>query len=198
MPPTATVPEPPTRRRFTVDEYDRMGEAGVFDEDDRVELLDGYIYALSPIGSEHASCVDRLTRLFVLRAGTDAIVRVQNPVRLADDSEPEPDLALLRPREDAYTSEHPGPEDVMLIVEVADTSLAFDRNVELPLYAEAGIPEVWLVDMASGEIHAYRHPEADRYAEHETVGPGETVRVTELPSLSPVSTDEILGEQRPE
>jgi len=198
MTPPATVPAPPTQRRFTVDEYYRMGEAGVFDENDRVELLDGHIYAMSPIGSEHASCVDRLTRLFVLRAGNDAIVRVQNPVRLADDSEPEPDLALLAPRDDAYAAEHPGPEAVMLVVEVADTSLAFDREVKLPLYADAGIPEVWLVDLASGEMHVFRRPASDGYAEHETMGPGETVRVTELPSLSPVSTDEILGGQRPE
>jgi len=86
----------------------------------------------------------------------------------------------------------------MLVVEVGDTSLAFDREVKLPLYADAGIPEVWLVDLASGEMHVFRRPTSDGYAEHETVGPGETVRVTELPSLSPVSTDEILGEQRPE
>jgi Uma2 family endonuclease len=100
MPPTATVPEPPTRRRFTVDEYDRMGEAGVFDEDDRVELLDGHIYALSPIGSEHAACVRRLNRLFHKRVGTSALVSVQNPIRLDGASEPEPDLALLAPRDD--------------------------------------------------------------------------------------------------
>jgi len=193
MAPPATVPAPPTQRRFTVDEYYRMGEAGVFDENDRVELLDGHIYAMSPIGSEHASCVDRLTRLFVLRAGNDAIVRVQNPVRLTDDSEPEPDLALLAPRDDAYASEHPGPEAVMLVVEVADTSLAFDRDVKLPLYATASIPEVWLVALEHDEVHAFRRPDTDGYSEHETYGPGEAIRVTALSSLSPLSADDILG-----
>jgi len=170
-----------------------MGEAGVFGEDDRGELLDGHIYATSPIGSEHAACVRRLNRLFQKRVGTSALVSVQNPIRLDDASEPDPDLALLRSQDDAYAAEHPGSEAVMLVVEVADTSLAFDREVKLPLYADAGIPEVWFVDLASSEVHAYRPPEADRYAEHETVGPGETARVTELSSPSPVSTDEILG-----
>ena len=175
-----------------------MGEAGVFGEDDRVELLDGHVYAMSPIGSEHAACVRRLNRLFQKRVGTSALVSVQTPIRLDDVSEPEPDLALLAPRDDDYAARHPRPDDIFLVVEVADTSLAFDRDVKLPLYADAGIPEVWLVDLASNEVHAFRRLESDRYAEHETVGPGEAIRVTELPSLSPVSTDEVLGEQRSE
>ncbi len=190
--PTTTKAPAPKQRRFTVDEYHRMGEAGVFSENDRVELLDGRIYVMSPIGSEHASCVDRLTRLFVLRTGNDAVVRVQNPVRLADDSEPEPDLALLEPREDAYASEHPAPASVLLIVEVADTSLAFDRDVKLPLYAEAGIPEVWIVDLENDTVHAYRNPSGNGYATHDACGVDEEVPVKTLPDVSPIPASDLL------
>jgi Uma2 family endonuclease len=182
----------PRKRRFTVDEYYRMAEAGVFGENDRVELLDGQIYVMSPIGSEHASCVDRLTRLFVRRAGDDAIVRIQNPIRLNEASEPEPDLALLHPRDDAYASEHPGPEDVMIIVEVAETSLEFDRDVKLPLYATADIPEVWLVDLEADTIHVYRDPSDDRYTAHETYGPDDELALSSLPALTPIPGSDIL------
>jgi hypothetical protein len=188
---TAKAPAP-RQRRFTVDEYYRMGEAGVFGEDDRVELLDGRIYVLSPIGSEHASCVDRLTRLFVRRAGDDAIVRIQNPIRLDEASEPEPDLALLYPRDDAYASEHPGPEDVMLVVEVADTSLQFDRDVKRPLYAAAGVPVLWLVDLEADTIHVYRDPSDDRYTAHDTYGPDDELDLASLPALTPIAASDVL------
>lgn len=121
-----------------------MGEAGIFGEDDQVELLGGQLYVVSPVGSEHASCVDRLTRLFDRRAREDALVRIQNPIRLNEVSGPEPDLVLVTPREDGYPSQHPDPDDVFFVEEVPDTSLQFDRDVKLPLYA-AGLPEVWLV-----------------------------------------------------
>ncbi|PSQ96352.1 MAG: Uma2 family endonuclease [Bacteroidetes bacterium SW_9_63_38] len=179
MSPLTKAPAP-RERRFTVDEYYRMGEAGVFDEDDRVELLDGHIYVMSPIGSEHAACVRRLNRLFQSRLGGRGLVSVQNPVRLADDSEPEPDVVLLRPHDDGYASEHPGPEEVTMVVEVADTSLSFDRDVKLPLYAEAGIPEVWLVDLEASVIHVYRDPNGDDYHTHTTHDPDAELEVAGL------------------
>ena len=174
-----------------------MGEAGVFGEDDRVELLDGQIYVMSPIGSEHAACVDRLTRLFVLRTGDDAVVRVQNPVRLNEHAEPEPDLALLQPRDDAYASAHPGPESVLLIVEVADTSLAFDRDVKLPLYAAAGIPEVWLVDLDERTIHVYHTPSGNRYTRHEVQDSDAELALASLPDLTPIDASDLLPPSQP-
>ena len=124
------------RYRFTTTEYDRMAEAGVLGEDDRVELIEGEILEMSPMGRRHAACVDRLTRLLVRGVGDAAIVRVQNPIVLSDHNEPQPDLALLRPRVDFYTAEHPGPEDALLVVEVSDSSVEYDRQIKVPLYAQ--------------------------------------------------------------
>src|SRR2546426_2118990 len=135
------------KRRFTVDEYHRMAEAGIFSEDESVELLEGEIVEMTPISSRHAACVNKLTRLFTRELGERVVVSVQNPVALTETSEPQPDLALLRPRADFYAAGHPGPEDVLLMVEVADTSATSDRAVKVPLYARAGIEEVWLIDL---------------------------------------------------
>jgi Uncharacterized protein conserved in cyanobacteria len=170
-----------------------MGEAGVFGEDDRVELLDGQIYAMSPIGSEHAACVDRLTKLFVLHTGENAIVRVQNPVWLNETSEPEPDLALLSPRDDDYAARHPRPDEVILVVEVADTSAAFDRNAKRPLYARAGIPEFWIIDLAEDRIEVHRAPQDDEYTEKQHVEGGQSISVQALPALDPVAVQDVLG-----
>ncbi len=130
------------RRMFTTDEFHRMAAAGILSEDDRVELIDGEIVQMSPIGSPHASCVDRLTALFVRRFGRRAIIRVRNPIVLSRHSEPQPDLAVLKLRTDFYAEKHPGPSDVLLVVEVADTSADYDRLTKVALYARAGIPEV--------------------------------------------------------
>lgn len=130
------------RRSFTVEEYHRMAEAGILREDDRVELLEGEIVEMTPIGSRHAACVDRLNQLGVRGVGPRAIVRVQSPVRLGERSEPQPDLTLLRARPDFYAHAHPGPADVLLIIEVAEASADADRTVKMPLYARAAIPEV--------------------------------------------------------
>jgi Uma2 family endonuclease len=150
-------------RPFTVEEYYRMAEAGILGEDDRVELLDGEIVQMSPIGSRHAACVARLNRKFTRALGERAIVQVQNPLRLSQRSEPQPDLCLLRPRPDYYAGAHPGPGDALLVVEVADTSLEFDRDVKLPLYARAGVPEVWLVDLEGEQVHVFCEPARGSY-----------------------------------
>jgi Uma2 family endonuclease len=179
------------KRLFTVAEYHRMAETGILSEDDRVELIEGEIVAMSPIGSRHAACVARLTALFS-RAGRHVIVWVQNPIRLAENSEPQPDVALLRPRADFYAAEHPGPEDVLLIVEVAETSAASDREVKVPLYARFGIPEVWLVDLAAEQVEVFRQPSSQGYQAILTLRRGESLTPLLLPDLS-FTVDALLG-----
>jgi Uma2 family endonuclease len=157
-----------TRRKFNVDDYHRMGDAGILGEDDRVELIDGEIITMAPIGQDHAGTVNRLNEtLFHAFAGR-AIVSVQNPVRLDDKSEPQPDFAVLRRRDDYYTSGPPGPADVLLLIEVADSSLRFDRAVKLPLYARAGIPEVWIVDLKQRTVEVHTAPRSGSFTETET------------------------------
>jgi len=183
---------PITKRKFTVDEFHRMLQAGILREDDRVELIQGEIVEMTPVGSRHAACVKRLNRLLSRGVGDAAIVSIQDPVRLGPDSEPQPDIALLRPRPDFYADRHPAAGDVLLIVEVADASAAYDRDTKLPLYARAGIPEVWLVDLAANQLEVYRRPSPQGYGEKEVYRPGMRVSPEALPALSlPVA--EILG-----
>jgi Uma2 family endonuclease len=179
------------KRRFTVDEYHRMAEVGILSEDDRVELIDGEIVEMVPIGSRHAASVDRLTKVFTNLVGDQAIVRVQNLIRLGGHSEPQPDIALLRPRADFYASAHPGPEDVLLVVEVAETSADTDRAVKLLLYARAGVLEAWLVDLSGEIIEAYRHPSPDGYRSVQHVTRGQTLSAQTFPDLS-LPVDGIL------
>jgi Uma2 family endonuclease len=180
------------RRRFTVDEYDRMGEAGIFSRDDRVELIDGEIVQMTPIGSRHAACVDRLAELLRSVLGQLAIVRVQSPIRLGSHSEPQPDLAVLRRREDFYVDAHPAPPDVLLVIEVADASADFDRVTKMPLYGQAGIPQAWLVDVAGPSLEDYRGPLAQGYYDVRTPRRGERVTLDAYPDLS-LAVDDILG-----
>jgi len=181
----------PRRRLFTVDEYHAMARAGVLGEDDRVELLEGEVVETGPIGSRHNACVARLNRYLSGRAGDNAIVWVQSSIRLNDFAEPEPDAALLRPRDDYYAEAHPRPEDVLLVVEVADTSADYDRERKIPLYARSGVPEVWLVDLEEGRIELYRSPSADGYRELLRPGRDEVLRPVELPELE-VAVREVL------
>lgn len=170
-----------------------MGEVGILHEDDRVELLDGHLYVMSPIGSERAACVRRLTRLFIRQAEPHALVSVQNPIRLDRTSEPEPDLALLTPREDDYAARHPHPDEVLLVIEVADSSESFDRSTKRSLYARAGLPEYWVVALEDNQMHVYRTPEGDQYTAHEPHAPGDMVSIAALPSIDPIPLDDILG-----
>lgn len=180
------------RRLFSVEEYHRMAQAGVFGEDDRLELIEGEIVEMAPIGSRHAACVDRLNRLFSTRVAEQATVRVQSPIRLGDWSEPQPDVALLRPRQDFYASAHPGPEDVLLVVEVAETSAAYDREVKVPLYARHGVPEVWLVDLGAEVVEVFRRPSKDGYLEVQTARRGEKLSPRLLPEES-LAVEEVLA-----
>jgi Uma2 family endonuclease len=152
-----------TRRRFSADEYQWMARVGILGEDDRLELIDGEIVEMAPIGPAHSSAVDEIAACFFRRFGDVARIRVQNPVRLDPYSEPQPDLALVRARADAYKTALPGPDDIYLLVEVADTSLAVDQRVKMPLYARAGIPEVWIVDLRHEVLYVHRDPSEATY-----------------------------------
>lgn len=152
-----------SRRPFTVTEFEQMVEAGILNEDDRVELLDGDIVTMSPIGRRHAACVKRLNALFSRLFRGRAIVSVQDPIRLNDYSDPEPDIALLVPRDDFYATGHPGPKDVLLAVEVADRSLALDLGTKIPMYARARIAEAWLIDLKTDTITVFTEPKNGRY-----------------------------------
>jgi Uma2 family endonuclease len=165
----ATLPfASPSRHLISVDAFHRMGEAGILGPADRVELIDGEIIDMSPIGALHAAIVARLASSFSQRLGEAAVIRCQNPVRLDDMSEPEPDIAILRPRADFYMTAHPGPADVLLVIEVADTSLAYDLGTKVPLYVRHGIPEVWVIDAATRRTRVFRQPADGREAGHAT------------------------------
>ena len=155
----------PHRYRLAVADYHRLGEAGVINEDSRVELIEGDLIAMPRIGSQHAAHLDCAVQKIFQRTGSQAIVRVQSPIQLDQRSEPEPDLALLRPRADFYAQSHPTPEDILLLIEVSDSTLDYDRDIKMPLYAKAGIPEVWLLDLVNRRLAIYRRPSPDGYRE---------------------------------
>ena len=186
------LPTAPARHRFTIDDLERMVRAGILREDARVELIEGELYDMNPIGWAHQACVDWLTASFVRQLGDRAIVRAQGPIRLGDRSLPQPDLTLLRPRADYYRLEGPAASDVLLLVEVSDTTLAYDRDVKVPLYAQAGIPEVWVVDLAGGQMLVFREPDAGRYRMSAVVRPGEPVSPLAFPDLV-VDVAALLG-----
>ena len=170
------------RYRFTVDEFARMGEAGIFTEDDRVELIDGEILQMTPIGPAHAWIVDRLNELIMTRLAGRVHVRVQNPVRLDRHTEPQPDLVVAR-RSDAYAARHPEPGDVLLAIEVADSSLRYDRLEKAPRYARSGVPEMWLVDVEAGTVTVHTDPGPDGYASRHVRRRGDQIVSTSVPEL---------------
>jgi Uma2 family endonuclease len=181
-----------TRVRFTADDYHRMADAGILDEDDRVELIDGEIVRMSPVGALHAGTTKKLNRLLSRTLGDTAVIGVQDPIRLADDTEPEPDLSVLRPRDDFYTESLPVPAEVLLLIEVADTSLLADRLVKIPRYARAGIPEVWLVDLDHRQIERHSGPTAEGYAAIKVIAEGQSLASSIVPTIVIRSAD-LLG-----
>ncbi len=183
----------PTRRKLDVSDYYRMSEVGIFGEDDRLELIDGELINMAPIGQGHAATVSGLARALVRACADSAIVWPQNPVRLDQWNEPQPDLAVLRARADFYaTGERPGPADVLLLVEVADSSLRFDRTVKLPLYARAGIAELWIVDLKRRVLEAHRSPAGDGYREMAAHQAGEQLALLLAPEIV-VQLDLMFG-----
>lgn len=180
------------RRTFTVEEYRRMGETGILSEEDRVELIEGEIVKMSPIGERHASCVSWLTQTITLLLQRAFLVWVQNPVRLNDHSEPEPDILVLKPRDDFYRNGKPRPEDVLLLIEVADSTLAYDRLVKVPLYARAGIPEVWIVNLNDERVETFADPSGGAYRTTAVFSRDEDVQSYALCDLN-LNVSDILG-----
>jgi Uma2 family endonuclease len=180
------------RRRFTSAEYHAMAEAGILAEDERVELIAGEIVRMAPIGSRHAGCVKGLNRRLTRGLGERALISIQDPIAIGDDSEPEPDVAVLRPRDDDYACSHPRPADVLLIIEVGDSSLAYDRTVKLPLYARAGIAEAWLACLEERRLEVHRDPSTTGYREVRILRPGDRVTPLAFPDFE-LTVDSILG-----
>ena len=182
------------KHRFTVEEYHRMGEAGIFGEDDRMELIHGEVVKMAPIGWRHAECVRRLINLLARFVAEQALasrrleVDAQNPVALSRHQEPQPDLTLV---EGKLSGRLPGPAEVPLVVEVSDTTIAYDRNIKLPLYASAGIPEAWIGDLNEGGVEVHSDPGPQGYGAVSRFGRGERVVSATVPGLT-FATDEIL------
>ena len=171
------------RRPLSVAEYHRMGEIGILGPDDRVELIEGELIAMAPIGSFHASVVVDLNHWLTEQVGKRARVSVQNPIRLDDHNEPQPDFALLRPREDRYRDALPGPADILLVIEVAESSLAYDRTVKANLYARSGIPELWIVDLTAAQTLVFRDPSPEGYRTVTEAPGGAVLEPTQLPGV---------------
>jgi Uma2 family endonuclease len=180
------------RHKLDIADFYRMAEAGFFPDGQRVELIEGEIVDMAPIGSAHAGTVGAIHHAAYTRAGSLATVVAQHPLRLSQDSEPQPDVMLLRPRADFYRGAHPTPADVLLLIEVADSSLRFDTAVKLPLYARHGIPEVWIVNLAARDIAVHRDPAGEAYRTLRVASRGEVLEAAALPGAC-FDVSEVLG-----
>jgi Uma2 family endonuclease len=176
------------RFRFTTDEYEQMIAAGILTEEDRVELIEGEIVEMSPISDDHVFAVNSLTDMLIVKLAGQVVVSVQNPIRLSGRSRPQPDIALWRP---AKRRSLPGPEDILLLIEISDSMLAFDRDVKLPLYAKAEIIEVWIVNLIDERIEVYRQPSDGGYRSVEYAGPDDVVSPLSFPGVE-FSVEAIL------
>jgi Uma2 family endonuclease len=183
------------KKLFTVDEYYRMADAGIIVGEDRVELIDGEILTMNPIGTPHALCVMQLTHLFVTAVTGRGWVSVQSSIQLNNYTEPEPDIVLLKPGTTRKTTERISAKDALLVVEVADTSLAFDRKIKVPRYAAAGIPETWIVNLNDTELLVFRNPSESGYTTTFTLHRGDTVSPVTFSDLT-FDVDGILGLQK--
>jgi len=181
----------PSPHRFNAEDYHRLAETGILAPDARVELIEGAIHDMSPIGPLHSGVTVRLNRFFSLRAKSRWLVLVQDAIRLDNYSEPQPDLVLLKPAPDDFVSHHPTPDDVLLLIEIADTSLEFDRTKKLPVYARAGIPEVWIINLQESAIEIYREPHFTGYEKKTVLRSGDQACPAAFPDAA-VDVGELL------
>ena len=176
-----------TRRLFNVEEYYKMAETGILEENARVELINGEIITMSPINSQHSGIINFLNRALITTLGNQAIVSIQNPLRLNEYSEPEPDLLISKFREDAYRNAHPTPPDVLFLIEVSDSSLDFDRKVKTAIYAKSGIPEYWIINIPDKKIEIYTHPGDGEYLNRYIAKIGDTAKAGQVNFELPVA-----------
>jgi Uma2 family endonuclease len=179
-------------KRFTIDEYHRMGEAGVFHPEARLELIEGEIFEMSPVGTPHIACVNRADALFQSRLAGRAMVSVQNPVVLSNITEPQPDLLLAPPREDFYATDRLSARHAILAVEISDSTIRYDRNRKAPLYARAGVSELWIEDLQNDVILVHRGPSPEGYGSVRAFRRGEDVSIAAFPDVC-FEVEELLG-----
>ena len=184
--------QPGDYHRFHVLDFERMVSAGILSQDDRVELIEGDLIEMAPIGSRHSACVEKLNWLLSQKVNLQEVfVRVQDSVRFGPESQPQPDIVLARYREDFYKVRHPGPDEIFLVIEVAESSLAYDREVKAPLYASAGVPELWIVNLADRTVETFAEPAGDGYASHHVLHGDALLYPSLLPAVF-LRVDEIL------
>jgi len=186
------MPTEVSRKLFTVEQYHRMGETGIIAADERVELIDGEIIRMSPIGTRHAACVSRAMAFFHEAFGRRVVLSPQNPVQLSNWTEPQPDVVVLKPRGDFYSGKRPLPEDVSFVLEVADSTLRYDCDIKVPRFAASGIPEVWIEDLQRDLLLIYRDPSGEHYKTRSTRGGGESISPLAFPDVT-FQVDELLG-----
>ncbi len=179
-------------KRFRVEDFRKMMEVGILPEESGWEIIDGYLIDKMTIGSKHAGTVNKLTRHLTILVGASAIVAIQNPIHLDEFNEPEPDIALLKPRADFYVESHPTPEDVLLLIEVSDSTIEYDRLIKKAIYAEAGIQEFWLVNLQDNTVECYSQPKNGSYRLAKILEKGETIKSSSIENLV-LQVDEILG-----
>ena len=184
--------EPFERWRFTVDDFMLMGEVGIFKEGDRVELIDGEVIRMNPIGFGHSGRVTKLNWLFGRILGDRVLLHVQNPLQFRPHGQPQPDIMLLRPREDFYTTSHPTAADTLLLIEVSESSLEYDRTTKAPIYAQAGIAEYWIVNLVDSQLLVYRQPIDGVYRSVTVLGKGDTIQPLAFPDIT-IDVSEILA-----
>ncbi|ESA33788.1 hypothetical protein N836_20085 [Leptolyngbya sp. Heron Island J] len=180
------------RKKFTVGQYHQMIESGILTDRDRVELIQGDIIEMSSVGKRHAACVDRLNELFVLKLATKSLIRVQSPIRLSDNSEPQPDVSILKRRDDFYEGGHPTPTEIWALIEVFDSTIDFDREVKIPIYAQDNISEVWLINLNDSLIECYRQPSSTGYQQLQIFNRGESLTFQSFPNIA-VNVDHIFS-----
>jgi len=179
------------RKKFALEEYHQIIASGVLREDYLIELINGEIFEMSPVGFKHASCVKKINYLFAEKLGSKVIIGVQDPIKLNDNSEPQPDLVLLKPRDDFYANQHPIPEDIFLLIEVADSSIDYDKNFKIPIYAENKVQEIWLIDLNQNLLEVYQNPYKNYYQNITKLSNKDDVTLTQ-PEVITIKLDRIL------